>query len=1350
MDISRRPDIGDDLVEETPGISRAERVATAVTAWKAQLVDVGGRNTLLYYRDLRQGTLDLGEDGGADPVAVDDVLTSRTVSISTIFRDPEALLAAAKRARTIKSKAREMFEERGLRTLHLAWGMATWENRTGAAMPAAPVILRQADLVARGGAEEDFALALTDEYEINPTLLHFLRQEFGVDLDGEELMRQLEESTVGPPDPASVFETIAKAASSVAGFGITSRLVLGNFSYTKLPMVKDLETSLEALISSDLIAAIAGDPDARRALRERQPSDVQEDDPDRVPLADEFLVLDADSSQNYVINAAIRGADLVVEGPPGTGKSQTIANLIASLAARGNSVLFVAEKRAAIDAVTRRLADRGLADLVLDLHEGAGSKRRLAGELDRTMKRIAGVLPVDTSELSKVERRRAELDAYVKALHRIREPWDITFFDARSASVGVPDHLRTDFRWRDSHLRAIDAMSFASLQEGVERFVSQGGSRLLTDETSSAWRHAARARSITTSQLAVEAHQTARALASNSLPRALRLLNEAAEATGREPASSLDGWSDAITLWAAAAASLREWDPSVFDLDLPQVVEAMKPAGAGAASRALSLLFARGYRRMRASLKRLARGEKMSTPRLRAAAIAAKDVATAWATVSAAGTKPGSPDNLEAVTATLEQTQREADRLSVLASIHASAMRTPDLLDFTEDLVADTATVNQLPALTMLQAAFDNAGALPLVTEIGARSLSADEATVTVEYAWCSSIHEHIFANDAVLSSFRRETHDRNVDRYTAGDDLHISSTPHRVLRAVAERSIEARNSFPLEDELVRKQLKLKRRHTPIRDLFQAAPHVLKGLKPCWAMSPLVVAQLLPGDHAVFDVVIFDEASQITPADAVGPLMRAKQAIVAGDRRQLPPTSFFLTASEDGEEDSVADASVVSNIESVLDVMAVVLPAPQGTRTLGWHYRSRDERLIAFSNAQPSLYDWSLTTFPGVTEGGCLEHLRVDGESSTTTDGDSPSAEVLAVVDRILQHAVERPDETLGVIAMGIKHAERIAEMLRRTRSDRPDLDEFFAEDREEPFFVKNLERVQGDERDAIILSVGYGKSADGRMYYRFGPINMLGGERRLNVAVTRAKKRVTVVSSFSSSDLDPGRLRSEGAQMLRRYLEYAESGGENLGRLAMTRPELNPFERDVMNHLTAAGIPLIAQYGVSGYFIDFVASHPVEHGRMVLAIEADGAMYHSATTVRDRDRLRQQHLERLGWRFHRIWSTEWFLHREEEIQRALRAYEDAVNTRPGPRRLAPIQPAPGPRVGAPRPTVPRGLGIGDYSDRQLAAIVAWIRSDGLPRTDEDLLQTAMRDLGFERRGSRIVERLTDAIASTR
>jgi very-short-patch-repair endonuclease len=488
----------------------------------------------------------------------------------------------------------------------------------------------------------------------------------------------------------------------------------------------------------------------------------------------------------------------------------------------------------------------------------------------------------------------------------------------------------------------------------------------------------------------------------------------------------------------------------------------------------------------------------------------------------------------------------------------------------------------------------------------------------------------------------------------------------------------------------------------------------------------------------------------------------------------------------------------------VLDVMGTLLPPPIGTKRLNWHYRSRDERLIAFSNAQPQLYDWSLTTFPGAETGDVITHQLVPFTPGQVDQEQSVAAEVAAVVQAVTGHAHDRPNESLGVITMGIKHMERINEALRRARQEDPDLDDYLNEvfyDTEK-FFVKNLERVQGDERDAILISVGYGKNPEGRMLYRFGPLNQKGGERRLNVAITRARARIGVISSFSSADLDPARLKAEGAQMLRDYLLYTESGGADLGERRRERDPLNPFEQDVLSQLSAAGLSLECQVGCSGYWIDFAAKHPSQPGRYVLAIEADGVMYHSSATARDRDRLRQDHLERLGWTFHRIWSTGWFRHREREVARAVAAFDLALNephahvSDPGDQPSADIaavrrrvryalcpyckksipklvegteiwfcnicgktwegdivptddesrMPIVQPVRTLPKPWHPDGRQITEYPDFELVKFMRWIMSDGVLRTKEELITIGSRELGYERRGARIVAALTKIV----
>ena len=588
--------------------------------------------------------------------------------------------------------------------------------------------------------------------------------------------------------------------------------------------------------------------------------------------------------------------------------------------------------------------------------------------------------------------------------------------------------------------------------------------------------------------------------------------------------------------------------------------------------------------------------------------------------------------------------------------------------------------------------------------------------------------------------------------------------------RLVAEAAIEAMNQYPGETAIVRAEANKGARFKPVRRLFEEAPHVLAALRPCWTMSPILVAERIPANSQLFDVVIFDEASQIQPAEAIGSLARAPQAVIAGDDKQLPPTPFFGRVAGDDEDDDdegEGDGGAIKGMESILATAGALALRDQ---MLQWHYRSRDDRLITFSNKH--LYGSELTAFPGTLDAVPVLHHRV---ASPSRMGSSNPEEVQAVVRLVLEHARERPHETLGVIAFGQPHATAIETAVANLRNDDSAAGallaafEAKADEAGERLFVKNIERVQGDERDAIILSAGYSRrQANGKIAHNFGPINQDGGERRLNVAITRARERMTLVSTFDHRDMNPRPHPKQGVDLLHQYFEYVASGCENAGS---PPPEMNPFEMSIAEGLSELPIakemmqrgirPFIPQYGVSGYRIDFACAHPDQPGRMVLAIEADGASYHSTPTARDRDRLRQQVLEDKGWRFHRIWSTAWFRDREAELDKAEQAWREAVAEAdagplpPPPKPVAPPPagplPEPSPARSGPRPNVPH-VGthgydnITHYHDHQLVELVRWIESDGLLRTDEDLMAEMQRELGFKRRGKRIEEALARAI----
>ena len=432
----------------------------------------------------------------------------------------------------------------------------------------------------------------------------------------------------------------------------------------------------------------------------------------------------------------------------------------------------------------------------------------------------------------------------------------------------------------------------------------------------------------------------------------------------------------------------------------------------------------------------------------------------------------------------------------------------------------------------------------------------------------------------------------------------------------------------------------------PIRRLMKATGNVIQVIKPVFMMSPLSIAQFLPPGSMKFDLVIFDEASQVKPVDAFGAILRGNQLVVVGDDRQLPPTTFFETSIDVDEDYS---DSVTMDLESILG-LSVAQGVPH--RMLRWHYRSQHESLIAVSNYE--FYDHKLVIFPSPDKDRQKVGLAYHYLPETEYDrGGSRKniEEAREVASAVMRHAKESPDLTLGVATFSSSQQEAIRDAIEMARRQDSSLEGFFSAHPEEPFFVKNLENVQGDERDVIFISIGYGRAADGRVAMNFGPVNQDGGERRLNVLITRARKRCEVFTNLKADDIDLGRTRSRGVHVLKRFLKYAESGELDLP-IVSGREADSPFELSVASELRKLGHRVEHQIGTSGFFIDLAVVDPDMPGRYLLGIECDGAMYHSARSARDRDRIRQEVLERLGWQIHRIWSTDWFQNPAREMRR--------------------------------------------------------------------------------------------------
>ena len=1210
------PDFGllpSEISEEPP-----ETPQDRIERWQRKLLDLSLRNRLLNYRDSKQ-TLPLRCPSVAvleDELAAgnkfqgfslndNDPVGDRTVSPEDAQRIEEEVIRDAferrqvivpltgqemnNRLLTLYRRASSDMQEGGTNTLFLAAGFLRWKKTEGdKRIYRAPLVLIPVKLERRS-AQSPFRIAHhEDDVRINSTLLEFLKRDFQLRISELEGELPRDESGIDVP---LIFEIMRRRVREVAGFEVVEELALSTFSFAKYLMWKDLVDRSDQLRQNRLVKhLIDGATETYGNTEDDTLIAPKEIDHRRLPR-DLLTPLPADSSQLAAVLAASEGRDFVLVGPPGTGKSQTITNIIAQCLGEAKTVLFVAEKAAALDVVHRRLVATGLGDAVLELHSNKTDRKSVLRQLGRGWDRSSGSTDEKWTEVTEdLKLSRDRLNAYVRAIHDKRAQ-GFSVFDAVSSVASGKPPFEISFASKDAHdevsykrlvnLAADLGRTYAvvgtgpplsvirgeewSFQWEMELLVAIEALRAALDELRRAEHTLARelglrsdpelqaGRRARLKVLAPRAQRAALDISSvpelptdrlnalaGSLATDVKELAAASsqtvasyplDAVRRMPLEELDsGWREAqAKIWPASTFAkkrvrkllqtyadngaadpavdlrplfkMRERDTAVRENPLAPVAETSGETDADRSAEAV-----RQAIEFRSALADL--NSDVEDP------VRFKSATSGLASASGGST-------LEALRAYLTAEEVADDKTREFARKDGVCPAEASVADFDAGLatvMTERARLGDWAKWVKKSEEGRAAGLGSLIEALEDATIEdkAKEAFKRAYAAWWLPLA--MDASDE-LRNFRHWEHEHVIASFCKLDDTAAELAPHEVMRRIAH-GLPAKDGVPRKSELgtLRYQLGLDRPSMPIRQLLTSLPATFGKLAPCVLMSPLSVAQYLPADQASFDVVIFDEASQITTWDAIGAIARGRQTIIVGDPKQLPPTNFFGRADDEDED----LPEVERDMPSILDEVSTAGMPP---RRLDWHYRSRDEALIAFSNH--FYYDGRLVTFPAPsTSFDAIEFHKVNGtyaRGQGRVNHDEARA-IARMVKQRLETWLAVPEEnrhTLGVITFNAEQQSLVLDLLDEIRRENSELEWFFADEREEPVIVKNLESIQGDERDVMLFSVTFGPDLAGKLTMNFGPINGRGGEKRLNVAITRARRELHVYSSIRAEQID-------------------------------------------------------------------------------------------------------------------------------------------------------------------------------------------------------------------------------------
>ena len=1312
-------------------------------------LDTEGKSFTFLPRAQQQSDTEAAAQGSAVyiPDAVTEAVHERhTDSKLQTELTPEAL---QKNLLSLYRENRRIEEEQGINVLNLALGFLEYFDAASSSVARfAPLVLLPVNLN-RSSARSQFSLdRRDDEIEPNHSIANLLSGDFEIalpvfgDIKGESLLEYFQR----------VQETIGLKERWIVH---VNRIALGFFSFGKHRMYRDLE--LQESEGNELVEEllVGGSSESSTGAQVSITATQEPLDQKFANPKDLGHILDADTSQTEVISKVTEGKNLVVQGPPGTGKSQTIANIIAVMARAGKKILFIAEKKAALEVVYRRLDLAGLGPLCLELHSQKSTRKVFYEEIRKTME-LKQPVEVANQHYEETKRVRDELNELSNLVHTVDEqtgntPYLLMGRMSQLVGSGVPlakFSINEIDLWSaeefDDKFKAVVALAEHTqkvgaegqhLWRGVKRRMNAANRVRLTTMLEQVGKQISEILSLTKNEINWEPISRELSLSKCiDLEQLLSLINDYSEswkdlfahsqiASYSTKLSELcdkvetsQGMREHLSECVVSGAFQMNWEIVLRDLALNE--KSMFRMFNGAYKRAKQLLLSVAkipLKSVQAQIelaKQLLAHESLVAEIQKQSELGRSFFDLAWAgeTTEVSQTRQALAwlDKVLPIVGTVDQAcafiqysasirnldglrdRLDTNRLSLSTALSelaefaeidwavvtdATSLEEFSLSHLAERVHLWIENIEQLDDYSILVSLgneLERVGLSVVREQLATGELDPVHAKDTFRLHRAESVFNRLVQANPQIRHIDGADRSRKVELFAKFDKELQSLSAQELAR---KHYLEIPRGQTGQLALLRGEINKKARHMSIRNLLMNAGDAITQIKPVFMMSPLSVAQYLEPGVLKFDLLLIDEASQVKPAEALGAMMRCKQVVVVGDQKQMPPTSFFdrQMADEGDDDEEVSLGSQAVHMESILSLCDA---RAMERAMLSWHYRSEHPSLIEVSNHE--FYENKLTyppsPFTGVKHSG-LSFVQADGVYMRGRLRNNP-IEGDTICEHVLQHVQEHPSQSLGVVALSVAQRDLIDNKMEFLRAKHSEVDAFCADSKEEPCFVKNLENVQGDERDVIYISIGYGRDADGYFAQNFGPVSSEGGERRLNVLFTRARKKCIVFASISHEDIRTDVSAHAGPRVLKTFLKYAATGDMDVPRI--TGEEFDsPFEEDVASVILSFGFHVEGQVGTSGFKIDLVVCDPDDPSVYLLAVECDGARYHSSAWARERDRLRQQVLEGKGWKFHRIWSTDWFYNRETEIKKLLAAIDVARSTHAGGKQNAAPQEPP-------------------------------------------------------------------------